>query len=335
MDAQARFASDGGGMTASARAAPDDLPPDLAAHAATTLAHGSTSFAAAARLLPAGARDSAALLYAWCRHCDDVIDGQSLGHGARPVAEGAAERLAAIEAATRAALAGSPPPVPAFRALALVARRHGLPAELPLAHLDGFRLDVAGRRYESLDDLLAYCWGVAGVVGVMMARIMGVSDRDTLDRAADLGLAFQLTNIARDVAEDAAVGRIYLPLRWLAEAGVPPSAIAATEHRDAVARLRARLVTEAEPFYDSALVGIGRLPPRQAAAIGAARSVYRAIGRKLVRGRVGWGERAATGRAEKAALVLAGVSAALAARMLVHRPRDPALWRQRTGPERG
>jgi 15-cis-phytoene synthase len=309
----------------------DSLSPDLADYAARTLESGSTSFAAAARLLDGETRESAALLYAWCRHCDDAIDGQTLGHAARPASGRAASILSELERDTRAALLGRPSSERAFQALALVSARHALPPSLPLAHLDGFRMDVEGRRYESLEDLLAYCWGVAGVVGVMMARVMGVQDRDTLDRAADLGLAFQLTNIARDVAEDARAGRIYLPVSWLRGAGVPPSSdgILDPEHAAAVSAVAARLVAEAEPFYASALVGIGRLPLRSAAAIGAARAVYRAIGWKVVRGGAqSLGVRVRTSGAEKLLLVASGTGRALSARAISDRPRDPHLWRQ-------
>lgn len=291
------------------------------------LAEGSSSFATAARLLPPGTRESVARLYAWCRHCDDVIDGQDLG---RPGMSGAAEsalRLAELEEKTRAVYRGTPPDEPAFRALADVVARHAIPESLPLTHLDGFRMDVEGRRYETLDDLLAYCYGVAGVVGVMMASILGVRDADTLDRAADLGLAFQLTNIARDVIDDAHAGRVYLPRSWLAEAGIPVETLADPKLRPRLASLARRLVEAAEPYYGSALVGIGRLPLRTALAIGAARSVYRAIGLKVVeRGPAAWDERIRTTGAEKAAMVLSGALRAVHARRLIRQPRDPLLW---------
>jgi phytoene synthase len=303
------------------------LPADLLEHATRAIGTGSTSFAAAARLLAPETRASAMLLYAWCRHCDDVVDGQTLGHHARPEDGTAATRLAELEASTRAALAGEPSDQAPFQALAAVAARHAIPSDLPLAHLAGFRLDVEGRRYETLDDLLHYCWGVAGVVGVMMARIMGVTERDTLDRAADLGLAFQLTNVARDVVEDAAVGRVYLPLAWLEAEGIGPADLLDPARAAALARVTDRLVAAAEPFYDSALVGIGRLPLRSAAAIGAARAVYRAIGRKVSGGRGARTGRVATTRAEKVLLVASGTSGALGARALTRRPRDPSLWR--------
>ncbi|HSD67620.1 MAG TPA: squalene/phytoene synthase family protein, partial [Vicinamibacteria bacterium] len=161
---------------------------------------GSRSFALAARIFDRPTREGAILLYAWCRHCDDQIDDQALGFrrsGLSPAS--AAERLAVLERETCRALAGERTEEPAFAALQEVVRRHGIPRQHPLDLLKGFAMDVEGRGFETLDDCCRYCYHVAGVVGVMMAYVMGAEGQDTLDRAADLGIAFQMTNIARDV----------------------------------------------------------------------------------------------------------------------------------------
>ena len=275
---------------------------------------GSKSFAAASRLFDRRTRESATLLYAWCRHCDDVVDDQELVFRtgqARPA--NAAERLAGLEIATRDALDGRPAQAPAFAALAAVMRRHQIPHDLPLAHLRGFRMDVEGRRYETLDDTLDYSWHVAGVVGVMMAHVMGVRDAATLGRAADLGLAFQLTNIARDLVEDARAGRVYLPAEWLAQAGLPAGEIAQPRHRVRLAALAARLVDAAEPLYSSAALGIAALPPRSAWAIATARGVYRQIGADVkALGPRAWERRVSTTRGAKLRHVARGGLAALA-----------------------
>jgi phytoene synthase len=173
---------------------------------------------------------------------------------------------------------------------------------------------------------------VAGVVGLMMASIMGAQDPRVLDRACDLGLAFQLTNIARDIVEDARMGRCYLPAQWLREAGIPPSALAEPRHRAALARVAARLVDYAEPYYDSAQQGIAALPLRSAWAIASARKVYRQIGIEVKRrGARAWDERAGTTRATKLWLLAKGAGSALGSRFSRDaRPRDPALW-QRPG----
>lgn len=274
--------------------------PDLVAGATRTIENGSKSFAAAARLFDRPTRESAVLLYAWCRHCDDVVDDQVLGFRgvAPPVRD--SDPVAALERQTLDALGDGPLLHPAFAGLREVVRRHDIPARYPLQHLDGFRMDVAGRPYQTLHDTLDYAYHVAGVVGVMMARIMGVHDAATLDHASDLGIAFQLTNIARDIVDDAAAGRVYVPAEWLAEAGILPEALADPAYRERLARVAARLLDEAEPYYASAQLGIARLPRRSAWAIGAAHGIYRQIGVTIrARGRHAWDERASTSAAQK------------------------------------
>lgn len=162
------------------------------------------------------------LLYAWCRHCDDVIDGQQAGHEASVQAPALAlQCLLELQVQTDAACRGAPIEQPAFAALREVARQHGIPRQEAFDLLAGFAQDVAGEHYRSLDETLGYCYHVAGVVGLMMARVMGVRDPAVLDRACDLGLAMQLTNIARDIVADAQVGRCYLPEQWLEELAIP------------------------------------------------------------------------------------------------------------------
>ena len=95
-------------------------------------------------------------------------------------------------------------------------------------------MDVAGRRYDTLEDTLDYCYGVAGTVGLMMACIMGVRAPSVLAQACDLGLAFQLTNIARDIVEDAAVGRVYVPELWLEDEGLTTATLAEPANRKAL-----------------------------------------------------------------------------------------------------
>lgn len=283
-------------------------------YAHASLAAGSRSFAAAARLLPSALRDDVARLYAWCRLADDVIDGQTTGHGARAVAEPAA-CLAGLAAATEAALAGRRTGHEVFDGFGEVAARHAISPALARDVLDGFAMDVEGRAYATPDALATYCYGVAGAVGVMMALVLGVAaqDRDTLDRACDLGLAFQMTNIARDVVADAAAGRVYLPAEWLAAEGVAPTpaAVGAPENAPAVHRAAVRLVAAAEPYYASAAVGIARLPFRSAWAIAAARAVYRDIGaRRRAAGPDGLAVRVGTSAAAKLRLLVMAVAVA-------------------------
>jgi phytoene synthase len=262
---------------------------------------GSKSFAGAARLLAPATRESVYQLYAWCRYCDDRIDLQDLGRGAPAVTTGSVwERLAGLQRETRRALEGEPVEATVFKALQRVVQRHGIPHCHPMELLDGFAMDAEHRRYETLDDALSYCYHVAGVVGVMMARIMGAKGDDTLDRASDLGIALQMTNIARDVMDDATAGRVYLPRSWLHEAGVPPAQIDDRRHRAAVHGVIRRWLAEADRYYVSSGPGIARLPLRSAWSIATARGVYRDIGRLvLARGAAAWDRRAVVSKARK------------------------------------
>ena len=303
----------------------------LVEQATRTIQAGSQSFAAATRLFDPPTRESAVLLYAWCRHCDDVVDGQALGHGQVQGDRSAArEHLAQLREQTLDACRGRPADDPVFEGLAEVVRRHRIPAALPMEHLAGFAMDVEDTRYDHLADTLLYGWRVAGVVGVMMARVMGADRPATLDRACDLGLAFQMTNIARDVVEDAAIGRLYLPGDWLAEEGITGlPGVLDPARREALARVAARLVAAAEPYYASAVAGIGELPLRCAWSIATARGIYRQIGRKVrLQGDRAWDGRVATSRVEKLWFVARGAAVALAAHGIPLPPRPAGLFKR-------
>ncbi|MDX2351379.1 phytoene/squalene synthase family protein [Stutzerimonas xanthomarina] len=297
-------------------------------HSTQAINVGSKSFAAAAKLFDERTRQSAVMLYAWCRHCDDVIDGQTLGHGQVEGDRSTGEaRLAELVDLTERAYAGEPMQDPAFAAFQQVIQRHRIPLEYPLEHLAGFRMDVQDYRYQTLDDTLLYCYRVAGVVGLMMAKVMGAEAEATLDRACDLGLAFQLTNIARDIVEDAEIGRVYLPADWLAEVGIPAGQIGMPYNRPALALLAARLVHLAEPYYLSASQGLRDLPLRSAWSIATAHGVYRQIGVEVkARGAAAWDTRVSTTSAQKLQFLLGGGVLALASRRMQLTPRPDSLW---------
>lgn len=274
-----------------------------------SIKQGSKSFAAAARLFDRQTRDDCVMLYAWCRHCDDVIDGQTLGHDQQAdFRDGQLERLDMLRRQTEEALGAGRSSDPIFVALSRVAERRSIPALHPHQLLRGFEMDVEGRTYDSVDDTLDYGYHVAGVVGVMMAMIMGARQPEVLDRASDLGIAFQLTNIARDVIDDARSGRVYLPTELLKEQGLDGVDADDPAQWPLLHAAALRLLDIAEPYYTSAMAGMSALPPRSAWAIGAARRVYRAIGEKLRRGGPSaWEERVSTTKSEKVALLLAGL----------------------------
>ncbi len=303
------------------------------AHSRDSITQGSKSFRAASRLFDSRTREDAWLLYAWCRACDDAIDGQDHGHGHVELTQAQRrERLDRLYAVTCAALRGEPMDDPTFAAFQRVAFRARLPEQYPLEHLQGFGMDVEERTYETLEEVLVYCWHVAGVVGVMMTLVMGPRDEATLRRAQDLGIAFQLTNIARDAVDDARAGRIYLPAAWLREAGITPTpeAVADPANRAAVHAVARRLLSVAEPYYDSAREGLRWLPYRSVMAVAAARGVYREIGRKLIRkGPGAWEKRVSVGKPMK--LWLFGRSLLITLWiMTLHRgraaPKRPDLW---------
>lgn len=233
---------------------------------------GSKSFHAASRLLPRDVRLGARALYAFCRSSDDLVD--DAGNDGR-ASQRLRERLERI-------YAGRPIDLVCDRAFAAVAQTYRIPIGVPMALIEGFEWDEAGRAYHTLDELKAYAARVASTVGVMMAMAMGRRDRAVLARAADLGLAMQLTNIARDVGEDARRGRIYLPLDWLAEEAVDPDALlAAPTFTPRLGRVVARLLDQADRLYDRALTGVGGLPVDCRPAIRGAAFVYREIGREI------------------------------------------------------
>jgi phytoene synthase len=273
----------------------------LVSAARETIARGSQSFAMASKLFGRETRERAWLLYAWCRRCDDLADGQSLGHDMRG-ADDPAARLAEIRTNTDAALSGVTTGDPAFDGLALVAAECRIPRSMIDDHIAGFALDAEGWTPETEADLLRYCHHVAGIVGMMMALVMGVDpqDEETLERARDLGLAFQLANIARDIGEDAKSGRCYLPRTWLEERNIERAALLDPASRPALAKLARRLADLAQRYEASARRGTAALPFRSAWAVLAAAGIYGDIARKVARqGEAALDERVFTTRREK------------------------------------
>jgi 15-cis-phytoene synthase len=209
------------------------------------LRENSKTFFAASLLLPKSVREPASALYAFCRMADDAVD-------LAPVATKAA-KLAAVEMLEERlerVYAGRPLNHAPDRAFAGVVAAFDIPRAVPNALIEGFLWDAEERRYASLDDLNAYATRVAGTVGAMMSILMRTRDADALARACDLGVAMQLSNIARDIGEDARMGRIYLPLDWLRDEGIDADEwLAAPQHSAALGRVVKRLLDEAATLY--------------------------------------------------------------------------------------
>jgi phytoene synthase len=235
---------------------------------------GSKTFFAASRLLPPRVRTAAIALYAFCRVADDLVD---------EAAEGAVP-LEVLKTRLDAIYAGTPLDHVEDHALSLVVQQYKLPRHLLDALIEGFAWDAAGRMYDSIEELHDYAARVAGSVGAMMSWIMGPQNMDTLARACELGVAMQLTNIARDVGHDARIGRLYLPRRWLIEAGIQPEAwLAQPTFSHPLSVVVTRLLDEADRLYKQAHSGIAALPPDCRAAICAASMIYAEIGHQLRR----------------------------------------------------
>lgn len=243
-------------------------------HCRDMLRDGSRSFYAASLVLPATFRSPIIALYAFCRMADDEIDRR----GADAVV------LADLDRRLDRIYAGRPVRESVDRAFADIVHRYGIPRPVPAALLEGFAWDIAGRDYETLSELYAYAARVAGTVGTMMAIIMGARRPGVLSRACDLGVAMQLTNIARDVGEDARAGRLYLPRELLRAEGVDPETwLANPVMNEGIAAVVATILRAADQLYRRSEWGISTLPASCRPAMFAARSIYAEIGREVER----------------------------------------------------
>lgn len=285
------------------------------AHCRAVIRTGSLSFHTASKLLPASVRDPALALYAFCRLADDEVD------------EGDQKARAVLSLRDRLdeAYAGRPRNAPEDRAFAAIIEEFEMPQALPEALLEGLAWDASERRYETLSGVIDYSARVASAVGAMMCVLMRVRDADALARACDLGVAMQLTNIARDVGEDARAGRLYLPLEWIADAGMTPEVFLAQP--DALTQSRRmvqRLLAEARRLYIRSEAGISALPLQARAGIFAARFVYAGIGQQIRRnGYDSITRRAHTSKAQKLGCV---AQAGLRAAGTVVMPQSPVIY---------
>jgi 15-cis-phytoene synthase len=240
--------------------------------------HHSKSFALASSLLPRAVRDEVSVVYAWCRTVDDAIDHSQ---GAEQQAN-----LRRIRRELDAVFNGDPMEDPNMRALQRVVTTRRIPKHYFTELVNGLEMDATGMRYETFQDLLSYCFRVAGTVGLIMCHVLGVRHPIALRHAAHLGIAMQITNICRDVREDWARGRLYIPVELLRKHGaahlsdligqpMPPDA------REPLAHAVKELLVSAARYYASGNDGLRYLTWRCTVAVRTASVVYARIGDKV------------------------------------------------------
>lgn len=205
-------------------------------------ASSGSSFYASFRFLNLGQRRAITALYAFCREVDDIVDECS-----EPKV--ALTALAWWRADIARLFTGQQPEHPVQQALKPYVEQYHMPGELFLDIIDGMQMDLDTQRYQTFESLSKYCHCVAGVVGQLSARIFGYSNEQTLEYAHELGLAFQLTNIIRDVGEDARRGRIYLPLDELAQFSVSEADILNCRESEQLKKLMTFQIERAENIY--------------------------------------------------------------------------------------
>lgn len=241
--------------------------------------HHSKSFYLSARLLPPAKRAGIMALYAFCRFSDDLVDE------AGAEGDGTAARLRAstdLEGWARRCDEGTDGEHPVVQAWFDTRVRFGIPRQLPEELLSGIRMDLTLDRYDTWDDLWLYCYRVASTVGLMSMYITGAETMEAVPYAVRLGVALQLTNILRDVGEDARAGRIYLPAEDMARFGYTQEMLMSSVINRDFVRLMQFEMRRAHALYDSAWRGIAMLPADSRAAIAAAATVYRGILNKIV-----------------------------------------------------
>lgn len=232
---------------------------------------GSKSFSLSSYLFNTEKRNAAHMIYAWCRYCDDQIDQAENKHVAQ-------KRLDVLFEKTRSCYEGKKQDDFIFYSFQLTVQKYNIPIEYPLELLYGMQMDLTQNRYQNIEELKLYCFRVASTVGLMMTHVMGIKDEKALKNAVDLGMAMQMTNIARDVLDDYHLGRIYLPLDWLKEEGICEDNFAAPVNRAKVYKVTERLLNEADLYYRSGNEGISYLPFRAALAVKSASLIYSDIG---------------------------------------------------------
>lgn len=210
-------------------------------------AESHSSFLSGFRFLSVEKRNAITVLYAFCRELDDVVDGCTDPNVAQITLNWWRSDLEKV-------FNNEMPEHPVYQALKDIRANFDLPKNEFEALIDGMQMDLEQARYGSFDELKLYCYRVAGVVGRLIARILGFSNPKTLEYADKMGLALQLTNIIRDVGEDARQGRIYLPIEEMQKFDVPANVIMQCKPTDNFAKLMQFQVNRARETYREAML---------------------------------------------------------------------------------
>lgn len=292
---------------------PNLVSSTAALEAKATIFKGSKSFSLASLFFSAEEQAAVHLLYAWCRYTDDQIDEATDPSAGATV-------LSELRQQTRLAFTDAEIKHPVFRGLQIVVMKYRIPHVYAEELLNGYEMDLVKKSYDNFHELDLYCYRVAGVVGLMMCHIMGLSDTRALRQATRMGMAMQLTNIARDVQTDFQMGRVYLPADLLREFGVDPRAPMDIRTEPGLMRALEVLIRRAETMYREADEGLLKLPWRAAVAVASARWIYSEIGRKLLQTQ-DVRNRTVVGFVRKLALLFKGV--VTVAQQLPHRLKNP------------
>lgn len=271
-------------------------------HTSTDIRRGSKSFSLASRMFPKTVRYNVHSLYAWCRYCDDLIDRNT----------DSTRNLELLR--KQLVVANSNEDFPDNFPQETKALRE-LFADTPTSFryanelLDGMQMDAENFQYKNENELILYCYRVAGTVGLMMCNIMGVKNTNALSHATHLGIAMQLTNIARDIAEDASLGRVYFPETWLTDYGVnKQSILELSANKTDIFKIIIHTLELADNYYRSGLEGLKFLPFRASIAVLAASQIYAEIGNNIrAMGPNGIGVRAIVSKRRKIKLLLISI----------------------------
>ncbi len=231
------------------------------------IARHSRSFSLATLLLPRSVAADVHKLYAWCRACDSAVDDA-------PEIDIARGQLDRLRQDVDLIYSGSQPRLPESLWLADLVERYPIPKAWTLDLLNGMESDLDFKAKRTVEDLEVYCYQAAGVVGLMMSRLLGVKDVRALEYAKSMGMAMQMTNIARDVAEDWARGRCYLPVEWFARTDMLETGVSNEELRPVLERL----LNLADHHYRRSEMGYAALPSQVRWSIRAASAIYQEIG---------------------------------------------------------